>query len=547
MTHPSDADLVLVGGRITTLSLDPTTPHEVTALAVRAGRILAAGSDDEMRALVGPATRVVELDGRRVIPGLVDSHVHFIRAGRTWGDEVRWENVDNLTDALAAIAERAAQVEPGEWIRVIGGWSDEQLAEGRGPTCEELDSVAPDNPVFVQAVYNYGVFNSAGIAALAMDEAKIASSPTPDKFERRPDGSWNGRGNGAMAQLAWFYDQLPTPTFEEQVASTELLSKEFARLGIVGATDGGGVNSGPDIYGPITEAWRRGLLRTRVRMLKHATRRGTEAEDFAGYLRFGEARFGDAMLKWSGIGEIIMYRSHDDVGKPADSSPEAIAEAKEILVPFARKGWAVQIHVMERAFLEALLDLFEEIHAEVPIDKLRWSLIHANSVVAADIPRLQALGMGVLHQALMRFNGEALIAAWGAERVSREPELRAILESGLHLGLGSDGMRGASFSPWASLQHFITGRTVGGTPTLTGAHLLSREEALAGYTRDTAWFTSEEHERGQLAPGFLADLAVLTEDYFEIPIERMPELSSELTLLGGDVVWSSGALVAATD
>lgn len=547
MTQPADADLVLLDGRITTLSLDPGTPPEVTALAVRSGRVLAVGSDDEIRAHLGPATRVVELGGRRVVPGLVDSHVHFVRAGRTWADEVRWEGMTSLADALAAVGERAARLEAGEWIRVIGGWSEDQLDERRGPTREELDAVAPHNPVFVQALYEYGVFNSAGIAALEMDEAKIASSPTPDHFERDADGAWNGRGTGRMAQLSWFYNQLPPPPFEREVTSTGELSREFARLGLVGATDGGGVNSGPDVYGAVHEAWRRGLLRTRVRMLKHATRRGTEAEDFAGYARFGEPRFGDGMLKWSGIGEIILYRSHDDLGKPADFSAEALAEAKEILLPFARKGWAVQIHVMNREFLEGLLDLFEEIHAEVPIDRLRWALIHANAVTADDIPRLEALGVGVLHQALLRFNGQQLLDAWGPERVAGSPALRALLDAGVPVGLGSDGMRASSYNPWASLQHFITGLTVGGTPTLRGENLLSREEALAGYSRDTAWFTSEEHERGQLAPGFLADLAVLSEDYFAVPVERIHTLTSELTLLGGEVVWSSGAVVVATD
>ncbi|MBC7291647.1 MAG: amidohydrolase family protein, partial [Actinotalea sp.] len=174
MTQVPDADLVLVNGRITTLSLDPAVPGEVTALAVRAGRVLAVGGEEEVRAHVGPATRVVDVGGRRVVPGLVDSHVHFVRAGRTWADEVRWEDMTTLADALAAVGERAAQLEPGAWIRVIGGWSEDQLAERRGPTREELDAVAPDNPVFVQALYEYGVFNSAGIAALGLDEDAIA-------------------------------------------------------------------------------------------------------------------------------------------------------------------------------------------------------------------------------------------------------------------------------------------------------------------------------------------------------------------------------------
>lgn len=542
MATKNDADTVLLDGRISTLSRDTTVPSEVSALAVRGGRIIAVGSDDDVAVHIGPQTRVVRLDGRRVVPGLVDSHVHFIRAGRTWNNEVRWEDCSSLTEALAAVAQRVQTVTDGEWIRVIGGWADAQLAEGRGPTRAELDAVAPANPVFVQAGYDYAVFNTAGIQALGLDDARIGAAPLPETFQRDEAGRWTGRADGGMAQLSWFYDQLPVPSFEEQVESTAALSREFARLGMVGATDGGGVNSGPETYHAIHEAWRRGMLGTRVRMFKHATRRGTETEDFGGYLRFGEPRFGDDLLRWSGLGEVIMYRSHDGFDYAADSSPEALAQAKEILLPAARNGWTVQVHVFQRDFFEALLGLFEEIHAEVPIDSLRWAFVHATPLVPEDVPRLQRLGLGVLVQSANRFNGELFLSYWGEERVASTPALRSVLDGDVPLGLGSDGMRAASYNPWASIQHFMTGLTVGGIPTLRGAHLLSREEALAGYTRDTAWFTFEEHDRGTLTPGMLADLAVLSADYFSVPVEEISAITSELTMLGGEVVWSSGTV-----
>lgn len=543
MATNNHADTVLLGGRISTLSRDSATPPEVSALAVRGGRIVAAGSDDDVATFVGPRTQVLRLDGRRVVPGLVDSHVHFIRAGRTWNDEVRWEDCYTLTDALDAVARRASEVADGQWIRVIGGWADAQLAEGRGPTREELDAVAPNNPVFVQAGYDYAVFNTAGAQALGLDDARIASAPLPETFQRDDAGKWTGRADGGMAQLSWFYDQLPVPGFEEQVVSTAALSREFARLGLVGATDGGGVNSGPETYRAIHEAWRRGELKTRVRMFKHATRRGTENDDFGGYLRFGEPRFGDDVLRWSGLGEVIMYRSHDGFDYVADSSPEALAEAKEILLPAARNGWTVQIHVFQRDFFEALLGLFEEIHAEVPIDALRWSFVHATPLVPEDVPRIKRLGVGVLVQSANRFNGELFLNFWGEERVASTPALRAVLDAGVPMGLGSDGMRASSYNPWASIQHFMTGLTVGGVPTLRGEHLLSREEALAGYTRDTAWFTFEENDRGTLEPGMLADLAVLSDDFFAVPVEEISAITSELTMLAGEITWTSGAVV----
>lgn len=536
VTTRLDADTVLLGGRITTLSTDPAVPAEVSALAIRGGRVLAVGSDDEIRDLIADTTRVIQLDGERVVPGLTDSHVHFLRAGRTWNDEVRWEDFYDLEDGLEAIRRRTTEREPGEWIRVIGGWDQRQFAQGRGPTREELDRVAPNNPVYVQMQYTYAVFNTLGMEALGLDEQGVEASPDPAGFERDADGNLTGKGSG-MALMTWFYRQLPAPTLEQQIASTGELSRAFSRLGMTGAIDGGGVNTGPDAYEAIYEAWRRGLLKTRVRLFKHATRMGTEAEDFGGYMRFDHPRFGDEFLRVSGMGEVLMYRTHDRIASPADYSDEAMEETKALLMDFAKNGWAVQVHVHQREFFLKLLDVMEEVHESHPIDNLRWGFVHAERTYAEDIDRLRRLGLGVLFQSLLRLNGEDAIEAWGEEVVSHSPELRDLLGAGIPVGLGSDAMRVASYNPWASLQWFITGLTITGTPTLREPHLLGREEALRGYTHGGTWFTHEENERGLLVPGHLADLAVLSDDYFEIAVDQMHTITSKLTLVGGEVTW----------
>ncbi|MCM3657784.1 amidohydrolase [Agromyces mediolanus] len=543
-TATRDADLILHNGLITTLSSDETVPAETTAIALRGDRVLAVGSDAELEAAHrGPSTRMVDLEGRRVVPGLIDSHVHFVRAGRTWNDEVRWEDVYDLADGLAAITARAAEIGPGRWIRVIGGWDERQFAGGRGPSRAELDAAAPQNPVYVQMQYSYAVFNTLGMTELGLDEAGVAASPDPAGFERDETGALTGRGDG-MPLMTWFYAKLPAPTLAEQTASTAALSVEFARLGMTGAIDGGGVNTGPSAYGPIHGAWRDGELKTRVRLFKHSTAEGTEDEDFAGYLRFESPGFGDDVLRMSGMGEVILFRSHDRIAAPGDVSDEAMAETKALFLRFAERGWAVQVHVHQREYFLRLLDVMEEVHRVHPIDELRWGFVHAESTYAEDIPRLRALGIGMLFQSLLRLNGEEAIAVWGAERVARSPELRDLLDAGIPVGLGSDAMRVASYNPWSSLEWFLTGLTVTGTPTLAAPHLISREEALRGYTHGGAWFTREEELRGRLVPGQLADLAVLSDDYFTIPVEEIRHLSSVLTLLGGEPVWDGAGLLS---
>ncbi|MEU9608917.1 amidohydrolase [Streptomyces sp. NPDC048057] len=545
-TSTAHPDLVLVNGRVTTLSADARSA-EVEAVAVTGERISAIGTTVEISDLAGPATTVVDLAGRRVVPGLIDSHVHVVRAGRTWRDEVRWEDEPSLASGLAAVAARVGERPEGSWIRVIGGWHPAQFPENRGPSRAELDRAAPDNPVYVQFLYDWAVLNTAAMRVLGVDRALVRSLEEegfdPSAFETDADGELTGKVDGTPL-MEWFYRRMPSPSFEEQVASTAEMSRELNRLGITGAIDGGGFNSGPDAYPAIRETWRRGLLTVRSRLAVHASRAGTELDELAGYLRFTPLDVGDGMLRVIGSGEVALYRTVDKIAHPVVIDDDVRRQLRQIFTDLARNRWTVHTHAHHHETIDAVLSAWEEVHAEHDISDLRWALVHAEPLRPADVDRIAALGAGVLAQGLFRFQGDEAIAVWGADTVAEAPPLRTLIERGIPLGLGSDAMRVASYNPFATLAWFLNGRTVTGNATLDPRHLLTREEALRGYTASGAWFSFEEHERGRLEPGLLADLAVLSDDYFAVDEDVIPRIESQLTLVGGRIVHCAGDFAA---
>ncbi|WP_445398722.1 amidohydrolase [Streptomyces sp. LE64] len=538
---PAHPDLVLLNGRVTTMSA-AADGAEAEAVAITGQRIAAVGTTEEIADLAGPATTVVDLAGRRVIPGLIDSHVHIVRAGRTWRDEVRWEDERSLESGLAAITRRVGERAEGSWIRVIGGWHPAQFPENRGPSRAELDRAAPDNPVYVQFLYDWAVLNTAAMRALGVDRDLVRTLADegfdPASFETDADGELTGKVNGTPL-MEWFYRRMPSPDFEEQVASTAEMSRALNRLGITGAIDGGGFNSGPDAYPAIRETWRRGQLTVRSRLAVHASRAGTEQEELAGYLRFTPLDVGDGMLRVIGSGEVALYRTVDKIAHPVVIDDDVRRQLREMFSDLARNRWTVHTHAHHHETIDAVLSAWEDVHAEHDISDLRWALVHAEPLRPADVDRIAALGAGVLAQGLFRFQGDEALAAWGAETVAEAPPLRTLIERGIPLGLGSDAMRVASFNPFATLAWFLNGRTVTGNPTLDARHLLTREEALRGYTADGTWFSFEENERGRLEPGLLADLAVLSDDYFTVDEDVIPRIESVLTLVDGRIVYTA--------
>ena len=243
-------DTLLLDGKVVTLDR-ASSVHE--ALAVRDGTIVAVGRSADLRALAGPGTRVIDLQGRTVIPGLIDSHMHAIRAALSYATEVNWIGTRSIPEALDRIRAAARATRPGAWLIVAGGWTVQQFEEKRRPTQAELLSAAPDHPVYVQLFYSAVLLTPAGLKALNI--AGDADVPPRGVLERDGAGHPTGWIRGDKATIMGLFERLPTPTFEEQVEGTRRFFRELNRLGLTGVIDPGGFNLAPRDYQPLFQVW----------------------------------------------------------------------------------------------------------------------------------------------------------------------------------------------------------------------------------------------------------------------------------------------------
>jgi predicted amidohydrolase YtcJ len=539
VTRPA-VDLLLRSGRITTLARAGEGPAEVEALAVAGGRVLAAGTDAELAPYAQHAARIVDLDGRRVLPGLVDSHIHAMRAGVSWTVSLHWDDVRSVGEALDTVRARAAQLPAGAWICVIGGWSRRQLAERRLPTPQELTEAAPGHPVYVQETYDVGILNAAGLAACGWSD-RSAADPERGRLERDADGAPTGVifGTGAFGVptgLALAVDR------EQAVAGTRAMAREFASHGLTGVSDGGGLMVRPSDYDALFDLWRAGELPLRFRLFVSAWTRGGELGDVAAYTEHQQHDFGDDVLTVSGIGEVVHLGCHDLEGMDeVRVGEEAAAELLEISRLCARRGWRMSMHAVLDETVGRVLDAWEQVEAETGgVRGRRWSIVHADTASPRNLDRIAALGLGVLVQNRYVIKGGDYVERWGERTTAEAQPVAELRARGIPIGAGSDATRANWFSPWASIAWFVTGRSVDGAGARAERHLMSREEALRAYSADAVWFTGDDDRRGRLLPGFDADLMVPTRDPFDCDDDELAGIRSELTIMGGRVTWSSG-------
>ena len=523
-------DLVLLGGKIVTVDAELSL-HE--ALAIRDGKIAALGTTAEIRALAGPGTRVVALGGRTVIPGLIDSHLHAIRAALSFSTEVNWIGARSLPEALDRIRAAARRRPPGSWLIVAGGWNELQFAERRRPTQAELEAAAPNNPVYVQLGYGWVVMTADGFAKLGIaSDADLSGGGTLGRDGDRLTGEVSG-GQGAIIAL---FDRLPKPTFADQVQGTKEFFRELNRLALTGVVDPGGNNLFPADYQALFDVWRRRELTVRVAYSLNGQTAGQELAELQGLTALLPMGFGDDLLRFNGLGERITFAMNNN--------PEPTAEHEERYYEIARwaaeRGMAITMHWGPDATVGHLLDIFERVDREQPIAPLRWSIAHLNDASEATLRRMSALGVGWTVQDAMYFGGEDLVRRQGADGARRIPPVVTGRRLGVNIGAGTDAHRVASYNPFTALQWFLDGKTVAGTPIRGPAETPDRLAALALYTRGSAWFSFDDDVRGSLEVGKLADLAVLSADYLTVPIDEIGNLESLLTLLGGDVVYAAG-------
>lgn len=535
-------DSIYYNGRITTQ--DAKHP-EVAAIAIEDGRVAAIGSNDEVQALATSTTQQVDMQNRRVVPGLNDSHLHVIRAGLFSNLELRWDGTPTLAQAMRQLKEQAQRTPPPQWVRVIGGWNEFQFAEGRMPTFAELNEAAPDTPVFILHLYDSAMLNKAAINALGMDK----NTPNPPggliaKDQRgNPTGLLIAEPNALI--LYSTISNAPTLSREDQLNSTRHFMRELNRFGVTSVSDaGGGGQNYPDDYGVINELEQKGQLTLRIAYSLFAQKPGEELADYTRWLGLTHPGDGSDMLRVNGAGENLVWSAADfeNFLQPRpDLKPVMESDLEAIVLKLAEAKWPWRIHATYDETIDRFLNIFERVHQEHPIDHLRWFIDHAETVSERNLERIQRLGGGVAVQHRMAYQGEYFVRRYGVEDVKRRPPIRQMLKMGLPVGAGTDGTRVASYHPWTCLWWLVTGTTVGGTVLHGEEDCLSREEALRLYTQGSAWFSNEDDQKGTLSVGSFADLAVLSEDYFSVEANQIRAIESVLTVVGGKVVYGSGA------
>jgi predicted amidohydrolase YtcJ len=519
-------------------------PSFVEAVAITGGKISTVGKDEEILPLREPGTQVINGERRTVIPGLNDSHMHPIRGGLNYNMELRWDGVASLADALHMLKEQAARTPAPQWVRVVGGWTEFQFAERRMPTLDEINAAAPDTPVFVLHLYDRALLNAAALRAVGYgkDSPEFPAGEVQRDSRGNPTGLLIAKPNANI-----LYSTLargPKLSREDQLNSSRLFFRELNRFGLTSVIDaGGGFQNYPDDYGVVNELHRNGELSIRLAYNLFTQKPKQELSDFQNWTKMTKPGAGDDFYRVNGAGENLVFSAADfeDFLQPRpDMLPVMESELKAVIRHLVENRWPFRIHTTYNETIERALNVYEEVNREIPFDGLHWFFDHCETISDRNIERVRALGGGIAIQNRMAFQGEYFVERYGAQQAQRTPPIGRMLELGVPVGAGTDATRVSSYNPFLSLYWLVTGKTIGGLSLYPEENRFDRAKALELYTVGSSWFSTEDGKKGSLAAGQLADLAVLSSDYFSIPEEEIKNLESVLTIVGGKIVYAAG-------
>ena len=531
-------DLILRNGQFTTL--DRSNP-QAEAVAIKDGRFTAVGVERDVMVLAGNGSKVVDLKGRRVIPGLIDSHMHVIRGGLNYNMELRWDGVRSLADAMRMLKEQVARTPAPQWVRVVGGFTAHQFAEKRLPTLDEVNAIAPDTPVFLLHLYDRALLNRAAVQAVGYtkDTPDFPGGEIVRGASGEPTGLLIAQPNATILYATLAKGPKLPPEYQKN--STRHFMREVNRLGVTGVIDaGGGFQNYPEDYQTIEELHRDGLLTVRIAYNLFTQKPKQELQDFANWAKQVKPGQGDDIYRNNGAGEMLVYSAADyedfQVERP-DMPPNMEADLEPVIRLLASNRWPWRLHATYNETISRALDVYEKVNRDIPFNGLHWLFDHCETIDDRNIERIAKLGGGIAVQHRMAYQGEYFVARYGAQKAERTPPIRRMLEMGVPVGAGTDATRVASYNPWVSLAWLATGRTLGGMQLYPASNQLDRETALRLWTESNAWFSTEVGKKGQVKVGQLADLAVLSDDYFSVPGEAIQDITSMLTLVGGKPVY----------
>ncbi len=535
------ADFILRSGRFTTL--DRSNPT-ATAVAITDGRFTAVGRDEDVMPLAGASTLIIDLKRRRALPGLIDNHLHIIRGGLNFNMELRWDGVLSLADAMAMLKQQVAITPPPQWVRVVGGFTAHQFAEKRLPTIDEINAVAPDTPVFILHLYDRALLNAAALRAVGYAK----DTPDPPGGEIVRDGAGNPTGLlVARPNAGILYATLakgPKLPFDYQLNSTRHFMRELNRLGVTGAIDaGGGFQNNPEDYEVIRKLSEAGQLTIRLAYNLFTQKPKGEKADFLNWTSASKYKQGDDYFRHNGAGEMLVFSAADfeDFRQPRPDVPlQMEGELEDVVRILAENSWPWRLHATYDETISRALDVFERVNRDIPLAGLNWFFDHAETISDRSIDRVAALGGGIAVQHRMAYQGEYFVERYGEKAAEATPPFAKIMRKGVKVSAGTDATRVASYNPWVSLAWLVTGKTVGGLRLYPQHNCLDRETALRMWTENVTWFSNEEGKKGRIAVGQFADLIVPDRDYFSCPENEIADTTSDLTVVGGKVVYGAG-------
>lgn len=544
--NATGADLIVHNAKIYTGN--PAQPA-ASAVAVKNGRIYSVGTDAEVLGLKSATTRVIDSRGRRLIPGIIDAHTHILNEGG-YNYTLRWDGVPTLRRALAMLSEQAKRTPEGHWVKVVGGWTPYQFEEKRFPTMEELRKAVPNRPMIVQYAYNRAFMNQQAMDALGVGTSKFPMLPGTE-LEKDAQGKFTGVIHGFTFQFIVIESMVPQLSFDEGVSSLVQTVHSLNKVGVTSIVDAGTGFRGYPKANPTVEAVTRDN-RLNIRMPFVDIQFGDDSVNMVdaqitaitktapispGHNLHPQLAHG---FVYRGAGELLAAEVHDheNFDRPAVIiEPEKMRQLVERdISKLVQRQIPFRLHITYDENITPFLDALEKLNARLPLRGLRWSLEHAETISPANIARVKALGGGVALDAKMALHGEGFIKTHGRDKALLTPRLRELVDSGIPLAMTTDAFRASSFNPWVAVSWMVSGKSVSGAEVLAKHNRLSRAEALGLFTRNAAWFMHTESELGMIAPGQLADFALLDRDYFSIDESQIKSVTSVLTILDGRVV-----------
>ncbi|WP_306918415.1 MULTISPECIES: amidohydrolase [unclassified Arthrobacter] len=523
---------------------DPARPH-ASAVAIKDGKVLVVGDDADIAKVTGSATKIVDAQNRRVIPGLNDSHLHVIRGGLNYVMELRWDGVPTLKLAMQMLREQADRTPKGQWVRVVGGFTKEQFAEKRLPTLAELNEAAPDTPVFILNLYQSALMNRAAVRAAGY------TKDTPDFKGGQIVHGRNGEPTGlllaAPSALVLYSTLAKAPLLpeDERKNSTRQYLRELNRFGLTSAIDAaGGFQNFPDNYRTVMDLANEGNLSLRIAYHLFPQVAGQELDDLKRWVETVKPGDGDEYLRLNGAGENLTWAA-GDFENFTEPRPELSAdyevEFEKAVRLLMENGWGFRLHATYNETIERDLAVFEKLAADglFPGGN-RWIFDHAETISSSSMDRVAALGGSLSVQNRMSFQGEAFVQRYGAGAAAQAPPIRKMLDRGLVVGAGTDATRVSSYNPWVALHWLVSGRTIGNTLIYPPENRVSREQALQMYTVAGAKLTGEENIKGVLREGFYGDLSILSDDFFAVEEQDIPHIEALATIVGGRIVYAAG-------